>query len=168
MDSCSARMGPLRLTTSMTMPPPAARTPSLSVAGDASAALASGRTITKSVSEDCAARCSRLRDSARTCCIQRITAPQLPVRKACSVDHSASALRVGRRSNSLSSGSPRYAKARPLGTSGGCTSAIGRVLTDFSAGRKSRSSPTPACCTSSSVNAPSGQPPPGNSADSAA
>lgn len=74
------------------MPPRAARMPNLKVAGEESAALASGRTIRNSVSDDCAARCRRLNDSARTCCIHKRSAPQLPVFRICSADQSASAL----------------------------------------------------------------------------
>ena len=69
--SVSFRIGPRRLMTSTTMPPSAERTPSRSVAGEASVALASGRTSRNSVSVACAARCSLRSASARTCCCQK-------------------------------------------------------------------------------------------------
>jgi hypothetical protein len=61
-------------------------------AGDESCAAARGRTITKSVSDDCAAKCRRRSDEACAYCAQKMSAPQLPVRRICSADQSASAV----------------------------------------------------------------------------
>lgn len=143
------------------------RSASRKTAGDASCAAASGRTIKKSVSDDCAARCSRRSEDVWTYCDQNSNAPQLPARRICSADHKASAVLEARICNSCSGDRPMYSRPSPFGTCGGWTIATGRLPSALSAGRSSRISPTPACWTSRSISAPTGQPPPGSSADSA-
>ncbi len=167
-DRDSSFVGPRRLMTSMTRPPAAGRRPSRNVAGEASAAHAKGRINKKSTSEDWAARCRRRSASERMCCCHRSSAPQLPVRKICSALHNASAVFGARMRSTLSTGRPRYASACALGVCGGWIRATGRFATCCRAGCRSRNSPTPGCCTSSSTSALSGQPPPGSSAERAA
>src|SRR5258708_35229534 len=48
---------------------------------------------------------------------------------------------------------------------GGCKNATRRLPATLSGGRRSRSSPPPAWCTSKSISAPTGQPPPGSPAE---
>jgi hypothetical protein len=136
-------------------------------AGDESCARARGPTITKRVSDACAARCNRRKADVLRCCAQKISPPQLPVRKICSADHNASAVDCAFTCSSCSSGSPIYPRPSPFGICGGCSKAIGRLPATLRAGRRSLISPTPGCCTSRSMSAPTGQPPPGSSADSA-
>lgn len=161
------RDGPRRFTISTINPLEDGRNASRNSAGEASCATVKGRTITNNVSLDCAARCRRRNDDDWAYGIQKINAPQLPARRICSADHRASpdfgALTCSRRS----SDSPMYPSPNPLGTCGGCNRAIGRSPSALRAGCSNRISPIPACCTSRSTNAPSGQPPPGNSADNA-
>jgi hypothetical protein len=86
--------GPFRLTISTSTPASAGRSATRSSAGGGSAALASGRNITNSVSALFAASCKRRRDSWRTCDCQKSSAPHVPARSICSADHNASALVV--------------------------------------------------------------------------
>jgi len=140
---------------------------SLKTAGEASCADASGRTMKNNVSEACAARCSRRSDEVWTYCAQNSRAPQLPARRICSAAHNASAVFEARICINCSGERPMYSRPSPFGTCGGCTIATGRLPSSLSAGRSSRISPTPACCTSRSTSAPTGHPPPGSSADNA-
>lgn len=73
-------------------PPEAGRSATRSGAGDASAAHDMGRMSQHQVSVDWAARLSRRKLSLRIFVCQKMTAPQLPLRKICSVDQSASAV----------------------------------------------------------------------------
>ncbi len=167
MDRGSARAGPRRFAMSTVKPSRSGRSASRKTAGDASCAAASGRTMKNSVSDDCAARWSRRSEDAWTYWDQKSRAPQLPARKICSADHNASAVFRARTWSNCSGASPMYSRPSPFGTCGGCTMATGRLPNVPSAGRSRRISPTPACCTSRSTSAPTGQPPPGSSSDRA-
>lgn len=148
-------------------PSAAGRKASRNTAGEESWAAVSGRTMMKSVSDDCAARCRRRSDDDCAYCDHRISAPQLPARRICSADQRASEVFGVLICNRRSSVSPIYPSPNPSGMCGGWTSAIGRSPSSLRAGRKSLNSPTPGCWTSRSISEPTGQPPPGNSVDSA-
>ncbi len=92
IDRGSARAGPRRLTMSTVRPSADGLKASRNNAGDESCAAAKGLTITKSVSDDCAARCRRRSDDAWAYCAQKMSALQLPARRICSADQSASAV----------------------------------------------------------------------------
>gem|GEM_PF-6176896 len=137
-------------------------------AGDASRVVASGRTMKNNDSDACAARCRRRNDSGRTWFCQKSSAPHVPALRTCSAAHSASAV-LGAFSNiMLSQVRPHQAKAVGCTACGACRKMIGLPTSFSNAGRSKRNSPHPFCCTSRSVKAPSGQPPPGSSAASSA
>ncbi len=112
----------------------------------------------------CAARLSRRSASARVAACHSNTAPHVPARSACSAAHSASAVRGARIVTKRAGSTPQYASASACRWCGGWTSMIGRVARRPSTGASRRSSPIPACWTSSSTRHPAGQPPPGSSA----
>lgn len=90
MNRVLSQAGPRRFNTSTATPPSAGRKPSRSGAGEASLAHAIGRISQNQISEPCAARFKRRRDSERIWFCQKTTAPQLPFLRICSVVHNAS------------------------------------------------------------------------------
>ena len=159
----SSRLGPRRFTNSSATLSRPGRTAMRRGAGDVSLALASGLNMKNSVSDVCAARCSRRSDSGRTWVCQNSRAPKLPARKICSADHNASAVFVARSTLSAVSGKPQYAAASGWNRWGAWSNAIGRRATARRAGNSKRNSPMPGCWTSKSVREPFGHPRPGNS-----
>ena len=150
------------------MPPAAGRSARRKGAGEASCAAASGRSMKNRVSPLCAAMCRRRRLSPRAWLAQNSSAPQLPLRNTCSAAHNASAPRLLRSHNSCEGGRPSAASARACGAWGGCSRTMRRSAQACRAGRSRRISPMPGCCCNNSTSMPTGQPPPGSWAESAA
>lgn len=159
--------GPRRLMMWVEMPPAAGRNARRNGAGDASAAALIGRTSQKNVSVVCAARLSRRSASSRILVCHSSTAPQLPLRKICSVDQRASAVLGARIQSKFGQFKSMNLQAAELGKYGGCTKAIRRCCESCAnIGRNKCISPMPACCTSNSVKVDWGQPFPGSSSSS--
>ena len=167
--------GPRRLSSSRHKPPSASlESCSRSTAGEASWRAWSLRMTNSSLWCSAAAKCRRRSCSVRAWGNQASTASTGAQRSACSVAHRGVALALGvpplpagappggsLNHNRRRAASPWAAKAGTKGRCGGATSTTGPVPQRASAGASKRHSLcTPGAC-SSSVSAPTGQPPPG-------
>lgn len=101
------------------MRPSAGCTLTRSGAGETLSEAASGRIMKKRVSPLSAAKCSRSMLSGCTSFCQKRKAPQLPLRRICSISHSMSAVRSARNHSTAAGGKPKAAKATVYGACGG-------------------------------------------------
>jgi hypothetical protein len=111
-----------------------------------------------------AANSNRRSASARACVCHSRTAPHVLAFRICSADHSWSFEHFARNRRTCSARMTEYARPCAHGAHGGSTRATG-AFSDPSAGASSRISPEPSACARTSVSAPIGHPPPGNSCD---
>lgn len=146
-------------------------------AAEASLAALSGRSRKAKAPLPPAATCRRRTARASALALQPSTTRGAALASACSMAHRASlaarlpaaGVTTARRVKSI----PAAAQAGAWGGCGGATSKLQPPSWEFpqtvrKAGNSSETSPRPTPSTSTSVSAPHGQPPPGNSASSAA
>ena len=168
--SACAQGGPRRLRTSSCRPSPpgSSATSRRKTAGDAPVRACAGRITNSSLAFSLHAICRRRNCSVRACGSQARTASTSAQRRACSQAHMRAAGALAATHSNCCGARPWAARPGPNGVCGAPTSTTMPWPARARAGSKRRHSFWPLWACRISTSAPTGQPPPGSCASSAA